>query len=172
MFDPATKKVVFDEIEDDTLPPFVSISFLISSLEKFEKTPETTKDLPSSIEETFLAESSISNWMLWFFKELIISMFCSFWENSIILFAIFSPISSTEINSSKSEFKILSMFSKCFANFFATVSPTYLIPNPYNTLSKGIFLESKIPLIKLFALFSAILSKPTIWSNLKSYKSE
>ncbi len=35
MFDPATKKDVFDEIEDETLPPFVSISFLISSLEKF-----------------------------------------------------------------------------------------------------------------------------------------
>ena len=72
MFDPATKKVVFDEIEDDTLPPFVSISFLISSLEKFEKTPETTNDFPVKTEDVFLADSSISKLTPFFFSFSII----------------------------------------------------------------------------------------------------
>ena len=53
--------MVFEEIDDDILPPLDSINFFNSSLEKFAKTPDITKDFPTKIDETFLFESSISN---------------------------------------------------------------------------------------------------------------
>ena len=43
--------MVFEEIDDDILPPLDSINFFNSSLEKFAKTPEITKDFPSKIDD-------------------------------------------------------------------------------------------------------------------------
>ena len=51
-----------------------------------------------------------------------------------------SPISSTLTNSASEAIARASMSLKCFANFFATVSPTYRIPKANKTLSKTIFL--------------------------------
>ena len=61
ILEPATRYVVFEEIDDDILPPLDSINFFNSSLEKIAKTPDITKDFPTKIDETFLFESSISN---------------------------------------------------------------------------------------------------------------
>ena len=74
-------------------------------------------------------------------------MFPKSFEKSIILCAILSPISSTEINVSKSADIKLSIDLKCFANFFATVSPTNLIPKANNTFSNGISFDFSIPSI-------------------------
>ena len=46
---PATKKLVFDDIEDDTFPPLSSISFLSSVRDTDSKIPDTTKVCPLSI---------------------------------------------------------------------------------------------------------------------------
>ena len=61
ILEPATKYDVFDETDDDILPPLDSINFFNSSLEKFTKIPEITKDFPFKIDDMFLFESSISN---------------------------------------------------------------------------------------------------------------
>ena len=43
---PATKKEVLEEIEEETLPPLSSMSFLSAVRSKVSKTPDTTKVLP------------------------------------------------------------------------------------------------------------------------------
>ena len=48
---PATKKLVFEDIEDETFAPLSSISFLSSFLETVSNTPETTIDNPLSLSD-------------------------------------------------------------------------------------------------------------------------
>ena len=48
-----------------------------------------------------------------------------------------------------------SMILKCWASFFATVSPTYRIPMAYNTRSKGTSRELRFPAGSLHRFFLA-----------------
>ena len=80
----------------------------------------------------------------------------------MMLLAIFSPISSIKIKSSKLAFSIKLIDLKALTNVFATVSPTYLIPNPNKTLLKGFAFYFSIPPNKFDTDLSAILSKVRI----------
>ena len=57
------------------------------------------------------------------------------------------------INSSYDEEIILSILFRFLHNFKETVSPTYLMPNPNKTFSKGMVLDFSIPAITLLAHF-------------------
>ena len=61
----------------------------------------------------------------------------------------------------------LSIDLKCLASFFATVSPTNLIPRANSTFSNGISFDLLIPSIIFLADFSAILSKGITCSEVK-----
>ena len=95
---PAKTYEVFDDIEDETLPPLSSISFLSSFLDKVSKTPETTKVFPSSL-LVWLAKISAdnSNCIPKFLRQFIILLFSVEPKKSTTLSAILSPISSTLI---------------------------------------------------------------------------
>ena len=78
------------------------------------------------------------------------------------------PTSSISSNSSADAFAISSIEPKLFANVWAVASPTSRIPSAYKNLANVVFLLTAIAPIKLDADFSAIRSKLTNLSTLRS----
>ena len=132
------------------LPPCAAIKVFISSLEML-KFPEITMIFPFRISDTAFWLSSTSNLRPAAFRRFTISLFISSWKYSTMLSAITSPTSSTPSSVSLVALAILSILPKCRATDFAVVSPTYLIPRAYRTLSKGTFFDSSILLRNLSA---------------------
>ena len=129
------------------LPPWATIRAFISSLEML-KLPEITMILPFKVSDRACGASSVSNCRPAAFSLAIVSRFISSLKYLTMLSAMTSPTSSTSNRVSRLAFFILSMLPKCLAMDFAVVSPTYLIPNAYRTLSKGTFLDSSMLLRK------------------------